>query len=101
MQTEISTFGHAVNKVLKDITIKFQTLIGKDAPYVPWLGTATVFRLNLMLKKKHGKNSDPRKKIKKHLLRHVENTHKLKLISKKQTLFDWVFWETGKIHIYL
>ena len=27
--------GHAVNKVLKDITIKFQTLLGKDAPYVP------------------------------------------------------------------
>ena len=27
--------GHAVNKTLKDITIKFQSLIGKDAPYVP------------------------------------------------------------------
>ncbi|GGY46250.1 isoleucine--tRNA ligase [Bacterioplanes sanyensis] len=27
--------GHAVNKVLKDIIIKSQTLNGKDAPYVP------------------------------------------------------------------
>ena len=27
--------GHAVNKTLKDITIKFQSMLGKDAPYVP------------------------------------------------------------------
>ncbi|MBT11700.1 MAG: isoleucine--tRNA ligase [Oceanospirillaceae bacterium] len=27
--------GHAVNKILKDIIIKSQTLDGKDAPYVP------------------------------------------------------------------
>ena len=27
--------GHAVNKVLKDIVIKYQTLMGYDAPYVP------------------------------------------------------------------
>ena len=27
--------GHSVNKILKDITIKFQSLLGKDAPYVP------------------------------------------------------------------
>lgn len=27
--------GHAVNKVLKDIIVKSQTLDGKDAPYVP------------------------------------------------------------------
>ena len=25
--------GHAVNKTLKDITIKFQSMLGKDAPY--------------------------------------------------------------------
>ena len=27
--------GHAVNKILKDIIVKSQTLSGKDAPYVP------------------------------------------------------------------
>ena len=27
--------GHAVNKTLKDITIKFQSMLGKDAPYIP------------------------------------------------------------------
>ena len=27
--------GHALNKILKDITIKFQSLLGMDAPYVP------------------------------------------------------------------
>jgi len=27
--------GHAVNKVLKDVIIKSQTLSGKDAPYIP------------------------------------------------------------------
>ena len=27
--------GHAMNKVLKDIIVRSQTLMGKDAPYVP------------------------------------------------------------------
>jgi isoleucyl-tRNA synthetase len=27
--------GHAMNKVLKDIIVRSQTLLGKDAPYVP------------------------------------------------------------------
>jgi isoleucyl-tRNA synthetase len=27
--------GHAMNKVLKDIVVRSQSLIGKDAPYVP------------------------------------------------------------------
>ena len=27
--------GHSVNKILKDITIKYKTLQGFDAPYVP------------------------------------------------------------------
>ncbi|MDB4254080.1 isoleucine--tRNA ligase [Gammaproteobacteria bacterium] len=49
--------GHAVNKVLKDITIKFQTLLGKDAPYVPgWDCHGLPIELNV--EKKHGKNSD-------------------------------------------
>ena len=37
--------GHAVNKVLKDITIKYHSLIGKDAPYIPG-GIATVYLLS-------------------------------------------------------
>ena len=49
--------GHSVNKVLKDITIKFQSLIGKDAPYVPgWDCHGLPIELNI--EKKHGKNSD-------------------------------------------
>ena len=27
--------GHALNKVLKDAVVRTQTLLGKDAPYVP------------------------------------------------------------------
>ncbi len=27
--------GHAVNKILKDVVVKSQTMLGKDAPYVP------------------------------------------------------------------
>ena len=30
--------GHSVNKVLKDIVVKSQTLNGKDAPLYAWLG---------------------------------------------------------------
>ena len=49
--------GHAVNKILKDITIKFQSLSGKDAPYVPgWDCHGLPIELNI--EKKHGKNSD-------------------------------------------
>jgi isoleucyl-tRNA synthetase len=49
--------GHAVNKTLKDITIKFQSLIGKDAPYVPgWDCHGLPIELNV--EKKHGKGSD-------------------------------------------
>jgi len=49
--------GHAVNKTLKDITIKFQSLLGKDAPYVPgWDCHGLPIELNV--EKKHGKGSD-------------------------------------------
>jgi len=49
--------GHAVNKTLKDITIKFQSMLGKDAPYVPgWDCHGLPIELNI--EKKHGKTSD-------------------------------------------
>ena len=49
--------GHAVNKTLKDITIKFQSMLGKDAPYVPgWDCHGLPIELNV--EKKHGKTSD-------------------------------------------
>ena len=49
--------GHAVNKTLKDITIKFQSLMGKDAPYVPgWDCHGLPIELNI--EKKHGKRSE-------------------------------------------
>ena len=52
--------GHAVNKVLKDITIKFHSLLGKDAPYIPgWDCHGLPIELNI--EKKHGKNIEPSK----------------------------------------
>ena len=54
MLMEISNLGHAVNKTLKDITIKFQSMLGKDAPYVPgWDCHGLPIELNV--EKKHGK----------------------------------------------
>ena len=48
--------GHAVNKVLKDIVIKYQTLMGYDAPYVPgW--DCHGLPIELSIEKKHGKNN--------------------------------------------
>ena len=49
--------GHSVNKILKDITIKFKTLQGFNAPYVPgWDCHGLPIELNV--EKKHGKNSE-------------------------------------------
>ena len=49
--------GHAVNKVLKDITIKFQSFMGKDAPYVPgWDCHGLPIELNV--EKKFAKKKD-------------------------------------------
>jgi isoleucyl-tRNA synthetase len=49
--------GHSVNKILKDITIKFKTLKGFDAPFIPgWDCHGLPIELNV--EKKHGKNSD-------------------------------------------
>ena len=48
--------GHSVNKILKDITIKFKTLQGFNAPFVPgWDCHGLPIELNV--EKKHGKNS--------------------------------------------
>ena len=49
--------GHSVNKILKDITIKSKTLLGKNAPYVPgWDCHGLPIELNV--EKKHGKRSE-------------------------------------------
>ena len=49
--------GHSVNKILKDITIKYKTLQGFNAPYVPgWDCHGLPIELNV--EKKHGKNSE-------------------------------------------
>tara|TARA_B100000965_G_scaffold89232_1_gene72484 strand:- start:479 stop:3250 length:2772 start_codon:yes stop_codon:yes gene_type:complete len=49
--------GHSVNKILKDITIKFKTLQGFNAPFVPgWDCHGLPIELNV--EKKHGKNSE-------------------------------------------
>ena len=47
--------GHSVNKILKDITIKYKTLKGFNAPYIPgWDCHGLPIELNV--EKKHGKN---------------------------------------------
>ena len=49
--------GHSVNKILKDITIKYKTLKGFNAPFIPgWDCHGLPIELNV--EKKHGKNSD-------------------------------------------
>ncbi|MBT8131262.1 MAG: isoleucine--tRNA ligase [Gammaproteobacteria bacterium] len=49
--------GHAVNKVLKDIIIKFQTLDGRDAPYIPgW--DCHGLPIEHQVEKKHGRFED-------------------------------------------
>ena len=49
--------GHSVNKILKDITIKSKTFLGKNAPYVPgWDCHGLPIELNI--EKKHGKRSE-------------------------------------------
>jgi isoleucyl-tRNA synthetase len=52
--------GHAVNKILKDIIIKFKTMSGFDAPYVPgW--DCHGLPIELVVEKTHGKNIEPAK----------------------------------------
>ena len=47
--------GHAVNKILKDIVVKLQTLSGFDAPYVPgW--DCHGMPIEAQIEKSHGKN---------------------------------------------
>ena len=49
--------GHSVNKILKDITIKYKTMQGFNAPFVPgWDCHGLPIELNV--EKKHGKNSE-------------------------------------------
>jgi len=49
--------GHSVNKILKDITIKYKTMMGLNAPFVPgWDCHGLPIELNV--EKKHGKKSE-------------------------------------------
>jgi isoleucyl-tRNA synthetase len=46
--------GHAVNKILKDIVVKSQTMDGRDAPFIPgW--DCHGLPIELAVEKKHGK----------------------------------------------
>jgi len=38
--------GHALNKILKDIVVKFRTMQGFDSPFIP-AGIVMVFRWNI------------------------------------------------------
>jgi isoleucyl-tRNA synthetase len=74
--------GHSVNKILKDITIKSKTLLGKNAPYIPgWDCHGLPIELNV--EKKHGKRSELvqdkgkfQKACKEYALTQIENQKK-------------------------
>ncbi len=54
--------GTALNKILKDIIVKYQTLRGKNAPYVPgWdcHGLPIEFKVSQEMRKNGGTNSEP------------------------------------------
>ncbi|HXN14732.1 MAG TPA: isoleucine--tRNA ligase [Usitatibacter sp.] len=51
-------FGHAVNKILKDVVVKSKTLAGFDAPYTPgW--DCHGLPIEHQIEKKHGRNLEP------------------------------------------
>ena len=74
--------GHSVNKILKDITIKSKTFLGKNAPYIPgWDCHGLPIELNV--EKKHGKRSELvqdkgkfQKACKEYALTQIENQKK-------------------------
>ena len=52
--------GTALNKILKDIIVKFHQMDGKDSIYVPgW--DCHGLPIELVVEKEHGKNIDPNK----------------------------------------
>lgn len=70
--------GHALNKVLKDIIVRYKTMQGFDAPYVPGWDTHGLPIENEVVKKKkvNRRNTDPiefRNLCKDYALTYVEN----------------------------
>ena len=75
--------GHAVNKILKDIIIKSQTLNGYDAPYVPgW--DCHGLPIELMVEKKVGKAGH---KVDAHTFRDECRKYANKQVDKQRTDF--------------
>ena len=73
--------GHAVNKILKDFIIKYKTLSGYDAPYVPgW--DCHGLPIELVIEKKYGKNIDADK------FRHLCREYALEQVEKQKKDFE-------------
>lgn len=73
--------GHALNKVLKDIVIKYKTMSGHNVPYVPGWDTHGLpiehkVTTELGEKAKHMTKLEIRKLCKKYALKHVEKQKK-------------------------
>ena len=88
--------GTALNKILKDIVIRYQQLLGKNAVYVPgWdcHGLPIEWKIEEEYKKK-----EKTKKIFRllSLEKSVEILLHLGLLRKKNNLKDWVWREIGK-----
>jgi isoleucyl-tRNA synthetase len=58
MPTENIHLGHALNKVLKDIIVRYKTMAGYDSPYVPGWDTHGC-RSNSRLSKHWGLTGTP------------------------------------------
>ena len=88
--------GHVVNKVLKDIIIKYKTLDGYDAPYVPgWdcHGSAIEQKVEQKLVK-----SDKRS-MQQSFVKRAESMPKVRCNYKWQILNAWVCLAIGTILI--
>ena len=69
--------GHALNKILKDIVVKFNTMVGCDVPFIPgWdchgLPVEHQLMKNLKIEKGDIPQSDFRKKAKAYALKYVD-----------------------------
>ncbi|RKZ77493.1 MAG: isoleucine--tRNA ligase [Candidatus Parabeggiatoa sp. nov. 1] len=77
--------GHAVNKILKDIIVKAQTLSGFDAPYVPgW--DCHGLPIELEVEKQHGK-SNPGKNFEAHHFRNACRKYAKRQVDKQRIDF--------------
>lgn len=87
--------GHALNKILKDITIKYKILCGKNVEFIPgW----DCHGLPIELKVLHSLSSEERKSLTPLQLRELAHNYALEQVTKQKQHFHrwgvWGNWET-------